>query len=63
MALDTLAEEVEDRLPAAQPTPRVFLDELARALADPALATGEAAGGLTAPEDHLGGLRGRQAWR
>ncbi|HEY0480564.1 MAG TPA: hypothetical protein VGD37_23770 [Kofleriaceae bacterium] len=61
--LAELDAQVVARFPAAQPTLRVFLDELARVLADPALAAGEGAVLLTRLEDYLEALLVRQGWR
>jgi hypothetical protein len=60
--LAELDAQVIARFPAAQPTLRVFLDEIARVLADPA-AAGEAAALLTRFEDYLEALLVREGWR
>ena len=51
------------QFPAAEPTLRLFLDELARVLGDPAAAPGEAVVLLIRFEDYLEALLVRQGWR
>lgn len=60
--LAELDAAVVARFPAAEPTLRVFLDELARMLADPARAA-EADVLLTRLEDYLEALLVREGWR
>ena len=61
--LAELDAQVVARFPADQPTLRVFLDELARVLGDPALAAAEGATLLTRFEDYLEALLVREGWR
>jgi hypothetical protein len=60
--LAELDAAVVARFPAAAPTLRVFLDELGRALADPARAA-EADALVTRLEDYLEALLVREGWR
>ena len=60
--LAELDAQVVARFPAEQATLRVFLDELARVLGDPALA-GEGVTLLTRFEDYLEALLVREGWR
>ena len=60
--LAELDAQVIARFPAAQATLRVFLDELARVIGDPAEA-GEATALLTRFEDYLEALLVREGWR
>jgi len=61
--LAALDAQVVAQFPAAAPTLRLFLDELARVLADPAAPPGEAVVLLTRFEDYLEALLVRQGWR
>lgn len=60
--LAELDAAVVARFPAAAPTLRVFLDELARVLGDPARAA-EADPLVTRLEDYLEALLVREGWR
>jgi hypothetical protein len=60
--LDELDAQVMARFPAAAATLRIFLDELARVLGDPA-AAGERAALLTRLEDYLEALLVSEARR
>jgi len=61
--LAELDAQVVARFPGEQATLRVFLDELARVLGDPALAAGEGAALLTRFENYLEALLVREGWR
>jgi hypothetical protein len=61
--LAELDAQVVAQFPAAQATLRLFLDELARVLGDPALAATEGVALLTRFEDYLEALLVRQGWR
>ena len=58
--LAALDEEVRARFPGAEATLRLFLAELARVLADPALAAEEGVVMLTRLEDYLEALLVRE---
>jgi hypothetical protein len=60
--LAELDAAVVDRFPAAGPTLRVFLDELARVLGDPARGA-EADVLVSRLEDYLEALLVREGWR
>ena len=60
--LAELDAKVIERFPAARTTLRVFLDEIARVVADPE-AAGAAAALLTRFEDYLEALLVREGWR
>jgi hypothetical protein len=60
--LAELDPQVVARFPAAQTTLRVFLDELARVIGDPAHSA-EAPALLTRFEDYLEALLVREGWR
>jgi len=61
--LAELDAQVVARFPADRATLRVFLDELARVLGDPALAAGEGPALLTRFENYLEALLVREGWR
>ncbi len=61
--LAELDAKVVARFPAAQATVRLFLDELARVLADPALAATEGVALIMRFEDYLEALLVSEGWR
>jgi hypothetical protein len=61
--LAALDDETIERFAADEPTLRVFLDELARVLLDPARATAEGPALLARFEDYLEALLVRERWR
>jgi len=61
--LAELDAQVIQRFPTAEPTLRIFLDELARVLDDPAAPASDGAALVTRFEDYLEALLVRHAWR
>ena len=61
--LAELDAQVVARFPAEQATLRLFVDELARVLADPSLAADQGVVLLTRLEDYLEALLVREGWR